>query len=61
MLDALITAVAAEVGATRVTVPPDRLPELAQMEGQLKVEAGAAGDRCIRYYKGTALVQVQVP
>ena len=61
MLDALITDVAAEVGATRVTVPPDRLPELAKMAGSLKVEAGSPGDRCIRYYKGAALVQVQVP
>lgn len=61
MLDALVTAVAAEVGATRVTVPPELLPDLAAMEGKLKVEAGAAGDRCIRYYKGVALVQVQVP
>jgi transaldolase len=54
-------AVAAEVGATRVTVPADLLPEVAQMNGKVMVEAGAPGDRCIRYYMGTKLVQAQVP
>lgn len=61
MLEAMVTAVAAEVAATRVTVPAELLPEVAQMKGKVKVEASAPGDRCIRYYMGTALVQVQVP
>ena len=63
MLDELIAAVAAEVGATRVTVPPERLIDVseAMRRGNVKVDAGEAGDRCIRYYKGSALVQVQVP
>ena len=61
MLEAMITTVAAEVAATRVTVPAERLPQVAQMKGKVKVEAGDPGDRCIRYYKGASLVQVQVP
>lgn len=61
MLEALITAVVAEVGATRVTVPAELLPGVAHMNGKVMVEAGAPGDRCIRYYNGTKLVQVQVP
>jgi hypothetical protein len=61
MLDELIAAVAAEVGATRVTVPAELLPEVSQMNGKVRVEAGAPGDRCIRYYMGTKLVQAQVP
>jgi hypothetical protein len=61
MLEAMIIAVATELGATRVTMPADLLLELVTMKGKVKVEAGASGDRCIRYYKGTALVQVQVP
>lgn len=59
MLDEMIAAVATEVGADRVTVPPGIYGGITS--AGVTVEAGDEGDPCLRYYRGVELVQVQRP